>query len=50
VNAPLQARSIALDLDTARANAFPSDYDTDLEYVWSNLSKKCSSYSLCIIL
>jgi hypothetical protein len=46
VNAPLQARAIALDPDTARANAFPIDYDTDLEYVWSNPSKKHPSHSL----
>ncbi len=44
VNAPLQQRAIALDLDTTRANAFPVDYDTDLEYDWSNLSKIYSFY------
>jgi hypothetical protein len=39
VNGPLQERGTFLDLDTARANAFPVDYDTDLESVWSNPSK-----------
>ena len=38
VNAPLQERAIVLNLDTTRANAFPADYDTDIEYIWSNRS------------
>ena len=38
VNAPLQDRTIVLDLDTNRANAFPADYDTDIESLWSNPS------------
>ncbi|UJR18137.1 hypothetical protein I4U23_005037 [Adineta vaga] len=36
VNGPLQQRTMILDLDSLRANAFPQDYDTDLESVWSN--------------
>jgi hypothetical protein len=44
VNAPLQDRAIVLDLDTNRANAFPTDYDTDLEYVWSDLSNRSSFF------
>jgi hypothetical protein len=44
VNAPLQDRAIILDLDTNRANAFPTDYDTDLEYVWSDLSNRSSFF------
>jgi hypothetical protein len=44
VNAPLQQRSVILDLDYDRANALPADYDTDLESDWSNLSK--SKYCL----
>ncbi len=39
MNGPLQQRTSVLDLDWTRANAFPVDYDTDLEYVWSNPSK-----------
>jgi hypothetical protein len=39
VNGPLQQRTNVLDLDFSRASAFPDDYDTDLESVWSNLSK-----------
>ena len=39
INGPLQERTIVLDLDSTRANAFPQDYDTDLESQWSNLSK-----------
>jgi hypothetical protein len=45
VNAPLQDRAIILDLDTNRANAFPTDYDTDLEYVWSDLSNRSSFFT-----
>ncbi|UJR38826.1 hypothetical protein I4U23_031491 [Adineta vaga] len=37
VNIPLQERGNVLDLDLNRANAFPADYDTDIEYIWSNL-------------
>lgn len=36
VNEPLQERGNILDLDFTRANAFPDDYDTDLESEWSN--------------
>ena len=32
-----------LDLDTTRANAFPDDYDTDLESDWNI---RCNSFSL----
>jgi hypothetical protein len=39
INGPLQQRTIVLDLDYSRANTFPQDYDTDLEYAWSNPSK-----------
>jgi hypothetical protein len=39
VNGPLQQRINVLDLDLSRASALPIDYDTDLEYEWSNLSK-----------
>ncbi len=39
VNGPLQQRGSILDLDLTRANTFPIDYDTDLEFEWSNLSK-----------
>ncbi|CAF1313923.1 unnamed protein product [Adineta ricciae] len=38
VNGPLQERTIVLDLDSSRANAFPQDYDTDLESEWNNLN------------
>ncbi|CAF0788844.1 unnamed protein product [Adineta steineri] len=36
VNGPLQQRTDILDLDSSRATAFPTDYDTDLESAWSN--------------
>ncbi|CAF1035223.1 unnamed protein product [Adineta ricciae] len=36
VNGPLQQRTTVLDLDSSRANAFPQDYDTDLESEWNN--------------
>ncbi|CAF0823152.1 unnamed protein product [Adineta steineri] len=36
VNGPLQERTLVLDLDSSRATAFPTDYDTDLESEWSN--------------
>ncbi len=39
INGPLQERTTVLNLDYSRANAFPQDYDTDLESEWSNLSK-----------
>ncbi len=42
VNAPLQQRSYALDLDVTRANDLPNDYDTDLESIWSNPSNEFS--------
>ena len=38
VNVPLQQRGIVLDSDSSSANAFPVDYDTDLEYAWANPS------------
>ena len=39
INGPLQERTTVLDLDYSRANAFPQDYDTDLESQWSDLRK-----------
>ncbi|CAF4428631.1 unnamed protein product, partial [Adineta steineri] len=39
VNGPLQGRTEVLDLDDSRANVISTDYDTDLESAWSNLSK-----------
>ncbi len=39
VNGPLQQRTNVLDLDSTRANTFPIDYDTDIEYAWSDLSE-----------
>ncbi len=39
INGPLQQRTTVLDLDWSRANDFPSDYDTDIESVWSDISK-----------
>jgi hypothetical protein len=41
---PLQQRGSVLDLDWTRANAFPVNYDTDLENVWSNPSKMLFLY------
>ncbi|CAF3707907.1 unnamed protein product [Adineta steineri] len=38
VNGPLQGRTEVLDLDSSRANAISTDYDTDLESAWSNLN------------
>ena len=32
----LEGRGSALELDTIRANAFPTDYETDLELPWAN--------------
>ena len=46
VNGPLQERGNTLDLDFTRANAFPVDYDTDLESDWSNPSEFSSKYIL----
>jgi hypothetical protein len=43
VNGPLQQRTTILDLDRSRANNFPSDYDTDLDFVWSNPSRNLFS-------
>ena len=40
VNGPLQERTTVLNLDYSRSNAFPADYDTDIESDWSNLSKR----------
>jgi hypothetical protein len=39
VNGPLQGRTSSLDLDVSRANALTTDYETDLESSFSNLSK-----------
>ena len=39
INGPLQERASVLDLDFFRTNTLPSDYDTDLELDWSNLSR-----------
>ncbi len=39
MNIPLQKRGNVLNLDSTRANTFPVDYDTDLEYPWGNPSK-----------
>lgn len=50
MNAPLQQRAIVLDIDTTRANTFPSDYDTDIEFDWSNPSNVSSSYFLYSLL
>ncbi|UJR16214.1 hypothetical protein I4U23_003124 [Adineta vaga] len=36
INGPLQQRTTVLDLDSSRANSFPTDYDTDLESEWNN--------------
>ncbi|CAF4173255.1 unnamed protein product, partial [Adineta steineri] len=38
VNGPLQQRISILDSDSTQATTFPSDYDTDLEFAWSNLN------------
>ena len=48
VNGPLQRRTAVLDLDMARAEAFPDDYDTDLESEWSNPSKNSFSFLILI--
>ena len=39
VNAPLQQRTTVLHADLRAASTFPSDYDTDLESDWSQLSE-----------
>jgi hypothetical protein len=39
INGPLQERGNILDLDSIRTNTYSDDYDTDLEFVWSNLGK-----------
>jgi hypothetical protein len=39
VNGPLQQRTTILDADFSSATAFPDDYDTDIEFDWSDLSK-----------
>jgi hypothetical protein len=36
VNAPLLDRGVSTNLDYDRANILPSDYETDIETVWSN--------------
>ncbi|CAF4263664.1 unnamed protein product, partial [Adineta steineri] len=38
VNRPLQQRISILDSDSTQATTFPSDYDTDLDFAWSNLN------------
>lgn len=38
MNGPLQGRTNVLDLDEIRANRFPDDYDTDVEFAWSDQS------------
>lgn len=39
INGPIQQRTLVLDSDFSQANTISSDYyDTDLEYVWSNIS------------
>jgi hypothetical protein len=43
----LQERGRVLDLDFNRANAFPDDYDTDLELEWG---KECKFPRYIIIL
>ena len=39
MNGPLQGRTKVLDLDETRANEYPADYDTDLEFPWADQSK-----------
>jgi hypothetical protein len=48
VNGPLQKRTNVLDLDYSRATEFPEDYETDLEFEWSNPSKKYSFFLINI--
>ena len=50
INAPLQQRTPALDLDFTRANAFPVDYETDVELEWSNPSKSSLLLTLLTLL
>ena len=40
MNGPLQQRTLILNLDSSRATSFPENYDTDVEYEWSNLSER----------
>lgn len=40
VNAPLQQRTRALDLDVTRANTLPVDYETNIELEWANPSNE----------
>jgi len=42
----LQQRGIVLNLDWTRANTFPVDYDTDIEYIWANLSENLLIYMM----
>ena len=37
MNSPLQQRSMTLDLDFSRANQFPQDYETNLDFEWASL-------------
>lgn len=39
VHGSLQKRLIILDSDFSRANDFPVDYETDIEFEWANPSK-----------
>ena len=50
MNEPLQQRGATLDLDFARANHFPDDYDADVESAWSNPSRSQHLLSLAFIL
>jgi hypothetical protein len=45
VNGPLQQRLVTLDLDAARANQLPDDYDTDVELAWANPSEIVNVHS-----
>ena len=47
-NAPLQQRTVILNLDASRANRLPDDYDTNLESDWGNPSTfRFSPFLLC---
>jgi hypothetical protein len=39
VNGPLQQRTLVLNADSTRATQFPVDYDTNLDFEWTNPSK-----------
>lgn len=39
VNAPLQGRTMVLEKDFVRSTEFPTDYETDLEFEWTNISE-----------